>query len=292
MIYYYKRNQIDIVKYDTCITKSINTRVYANSWYLDIVADNWDVLVLNDYEAVMPLPWRSKYFIKYIYPPAWTQQLGVFSAKEISKVLISNFIKAIPKKFKKVTIQFNAGNDLSLFKTQKRVNYVLPLNKSYEAIFKGYKKNRKYSIIQSTKNDLFVKNVSFNDLEKIAKEYYNFIEIETVDYYKLELLTKATRNSGNSFLVGVYTKENNLLGGAIFFKDNRRISYLFSVASTQGKEKQANSFLIDYLLKKNANVNYMFDFEGSMISGVANYFKSFGTVKEHYFLYQKPFRLF
>ncbi|VAW26447.1 hypothetical protein MNBD_BACTEROID04-1052, partial [hydrothermal vent metagenome] len=59
MIYYYKRNQIDIVKYDTCITKSINTRVYANSWYLDIVADNWDVLVLNDYEAVMPLPWRS-----------------------------------------------------------------------------------------------------------------------------------------------------------------------------------------------------------------------------------------
>ncbi|MDP3354122.1 MAG: hypothetical protein Q8S44_10335, partial [Flavobacteriaceae bacterium] len=67
MIYYVKRQNLDIEKYDTCIDRALNSRIYAYSWYLDIVADHWDALILNDYEAVMPLPWRSKYFIKYIY---------------------------------------------------------------------------------------------------------------------------------------------------------------------------------------------------------------------------------
>jgi hypothetical protein len=66
MIHYVKRKDLDLNKYDACINNAINSRIYGYSWYLDIVADNWDVLVLNDYEALMPLPWRQKYFIKYI----------------------------------------------------------------------------------------------------------------------------------------------------------------------------------------------------------------------------------
>ena len=143
MIQYLKNNEIDIEKYDNCIKSSLNSRIYAFSWYLNIVADNWDVLVLNDYEAVMPLPWRSKYFIKYIYPPAWTQQLGVFSSFKIEAYLVNQFINAIPKKFKKITVQFNAENDVSSFKTEKRTNYILKLDKPFEEIYKGFNKNRK-----------------------------------------------------------------------------------------------------------------------------------------------------
>ena len=60
MIQYLKNNEIDIEKYDNCIKSSLNSRIYAFSWYLNIVADNWDVLVLNDYEAVMPLPFLKR----------------------------------------------------------------------------------------------------------------------------------------------------------------------------------------------------------------------------------------
>ena len=54
MITYVKRKDLDVVKYDACITNSAQGSVYAFSWYLDIVADNWGVLVLDDYKAVMP----------------------------------------------------------------------------------------------------------------------------------------------------------------------------------------------------------------------------------------------
>ena len=143
MIHYLKRKDIDIFKYNACIEAAINSRIYAFSWYLDIVADNWDALVLNDYEAVMPLPWRQKYFVKYVYPPAWTQQLGVFSSFKIEAYVVKQFINAIPKKFKKITVQFNAENDVSSFKTEKRTNYILKLDKPFEEIYKGFNKNRK-----------------------------------------------------------------------------------------------------------------------------------------------------
>ena len=67
MIRHITRDTLDVQKYDNCIANAINSRVYAYSWYLDIVADaKWDVLVLDDYKAVMPLPKRRKYFINYV----------------------------------------------------------------------------------------------------------------------------------------------------------------------------------------------------------------------------------
>ncbi len=160
MICYFKRDQIDHLKYNNCIKLAMNSRIYAYSWYLDIIADNWGVLVLNDYEAVMPLPWRSKIFIKYIYPPVWTQQLGVFSKNKIDPILLQEFINSIPKKFKKITTQFNSGNDLSFRNATKRINYILPLNITYEEIATKYKNNRKQSINQGEKNELIIKNCS------------------------------------------------------------------------------------------------------------------------------------
>ncbi|MDP4600608.1 MAG: hypothetical protein NWS84_05650, partial [Polaribacter sp.] len=85
MILYLKRAALDVEKYDLCIENSIQSRIYAFSWYLDIVADHWDVLVLNDYEAVMPLPWKKKFGLKYITQPYFCQQLGIFSKEEISE---------------------------------------------------------------------------------------------------------------------------------------------------------------------------------------------------------------
>lgn len=69
MIHCIKRKDLDIDKYDACIAASVQFRIYAFSWYLDAVSENWEVLILNDYEAVMPLPWKQKYFLKYITQP-------------------------------------------------------------------------------------------------------------------------------------------------------------------------------------------------------------------------------
>ena len=66
-IVYTKHTYIDKQKWDECILKSHNGLIYSTAAYLDSMAGSWDALILNDYEAVMPLPWRKKFGIQYIY---------------------------------------------------------------------------------------------------------------------------------------------------------------------------------------------------------------------------------
>ncbi len=98
-IQYITRDKIDIAKWNSCIDTADNGLIYSYSFYLDHMARQWDALVLNDYEAVMPLTWNNKYGIYYLYQPFLTAQLGVFG-KNISAKLLEEFLNAFPTKFK------------------------------------------------------------------------------------------------------------------------------------------------------------------------------------------------
>lgn len=286
MIRYLTRNDIDFKKYDSCISKALNSRIYAYSWYLDIVAaKNWDVLVLNDYEAVMPLPKRKKYFINYIFLPPWVQQLGIFSINEINKNLIKSFIHKIPKKFKLIDIFFNSQNFFQHKKLALRVNYILPLNKPYEAIIKNYKKGRKSSVKQAIKNDLeLVENYNHSEIINLFKINKGAkLNKNSVDYNILNTLIENALLLNTAECLAVLNNKKELIGGALFLKHNQRFTYLFSSINKEGRDKQAMSFLIDYVIKKFSNSEYIFDFEGSMINELALFFKSFGAEKETYY---------
>jgi hypothetical protein len=76
------RNEIDSIKWNNCVERSANGLIYAFSYYLDALCDNWDAFVIDDYNAIMPLPWRKKAGIKYIYAPPFIQQLGIIGTHE------------------------------------------------------------------------------------------------------------------------------------------------------------------------------------------------------------------
>ena len=142
MIQYLTRKQLDVSKYDYCIENSMQSRMYAFSWYLDLVTDNWDVLVLNDYEAVMPIPWRRKFFIKYVYPPFWMLELGVFSLKESME--LAPFFEVLMDQFRFIESRLNTSNNpakTSQYLLNKEMQ-VLSLHLDYDAIVKNFRKDR------------------------------------------------------------------------------------------------------------------------------------------------------
>jgi len=289
VIEYIAHKNLDIAKYDTCIEQSINVRIYAYSWYLDCVADNWDALVLNDYEAVMPLPRRKKYGLNYIYQIPWVQQLGIFSKDNINELLIQNFIDHIPKKYVLVDYNFNSKNNFSSKYVVKRINYVLNLDKSFEEISQNYNKNRKRIIRREFSDYIIDKNGSVEDfLDLYINQNVNY-KTHKDSYEKLQHLLNVKHSSVHIW--NVY-KNEELLAGLVWLNDKNRITYLLPVATDLAKKDNIPTFIINELIKEYQNTNYILDFEGSMIEGVANFYRSFGAVKEEYCWYRKRLMVF
>src|SRR5437868_14283744 len=101
--------------------------IYAYSFYLDTMAGYWDALILNDYEAVMPLTWKKKYGISYLYQPPFVAMSGIFG-NNLTADDVKAFIHAIPQKFRLIEISLNHANTIADKKTVRQNNYVLNLN--------------------------------------------------------------------------------------------------------------------------------------------------------------------
>ena len=114
-------NNIDKQKWDACITNANNGVVYAYSFYLDAMAKNWEALVLNDYEMVMPLTYNKKYGIYYLYQPPFCAQLGVFG-NELTKEIVEKFIATIPLKYKYWDVYLNYKK---IYHTHKKISFFL-----------------------------------------------------------------------------------------------------------------------------------------------------------------------
>lgn len=289
MIEYLSRNQLNIEKYNHCISNAVNTRIYAYAWYLDVVCDDWNVLVKDDYQFVMPLPKRKKYGIHYIYQAPWIQQLGVFSKDAIEVGLVDSFIKKIPKKFKLIDVLLNTNNVINSQKIEVKTNFILPLNKSYTSIRKNYSKGRNSSVKQAERTDLtIVEGFNQDEIIQLFKKNKGAeLHKKDADYLVLSVLINVALSLKKVKIYAVTNVNNKLIGGAFFLIDQHRITYLFSALNNEGREKQVMSLLIDRVIKENSGSELILDFEGSMIKPIASFFKSFGAVKETYFHYKK-----
>ena len=285
MIEYIKRKDLDTNKYDACIENSIQSRIYAFSWYLDIVADNWDVLVLNDYEAVMPIPWRKKFFIKYVYTPLRVLELGVFSFNKVDLEVFSNMLC---KKFFYANLRFNSENRLINFSevlTEKQQQYVL-LKDDYEIILDNYRKDRKKDLNKAKKAGLTEEwNDSVENLIHLFKNNVGkrFKGMSVNDYQIMEEIVKRCIDEKKGQVLSIYDKDKRLVSSGFFIKNNKKISILFSSTDFQNRRNGANSFLIDRAIFKYQEDNDMFSFGGSSIESIAKYFKSFGAETANYY---------
>lgn len=142
-IRYIRHKDLNKTKWDECIQQSLQSIIYAESAYLDIMAGEWDALVMGDYETVMPLTHRSKLGIKYLYQPAFVQQGGVFSRYPIEYDMIELFLHECQIRFQFAEVHFNFGNSgITTFKEKAKTiaknNFLLNLNLSYEIIKDQY----------------------------------------------------------------------------------------------------------------------------------------------------------
>jgi hypothetical protein len=284
-IQYLPYHEINKVKWDNCINQSENGLIYASSIYLDSMAHYWDALVLNDYEVVMPLTWNKKYGIHYLYQPFFTACLGVFGAN-ISATLVNDFLLAIPSKFKYWDIYLNAGNRFHLkqFNLYDRVNYVLPLNDSYEKLFAGFRINLKRNIKKAEQLNCEVrKNIAIDEVITLALEQgKEFSPATSEDYNRFTKLYQQLYAQQKATTYGIYLPSGQLVASCALFFSHKRVYYILVGNHPNGKTIGASHALINAFIKDNAGKDLLLDFEGSDISSLAFFYSSFGATAERY----------
>lgn len=294
-------HQIDKTRWDETIDKSYNGLIYAYSWYLDIVSPGWHGLVSEGYRAVMPLTWRKKFGFEYLFPPFFTQQLGLFSRQPINTELLKSFITKIPSRYKFIDINLNTENMFlpEGFKFIKNINCTLGLNKNYEQLLDGYSQNLKRNLKKAKGHhqlqvvgmkeadaliDLFKKNKGRGIKNLKEKEY------ETLSSIIAEALERKMCEIYYAY------HENRLVAGAVFLKTRNRIVFLFSANNAEGKQLLAMPAIIDRYIIMHQQRDLIFDFEGSNNVELTRFYKSFGATEGTYLKIKKnnlplPFRL-
>jgi len=277
---YLHRKQIDTAKWDQCIARAANGLLYAHSFYLDHMASAWDALVLGDYEAVMPLPWRKKFGIHYLYQPFVTYPLGVFASGAIDNSLLETFISNIPARFKFIDIDLNtANNNLNSSFVTRRRNYVLPLTGSYDEIQKGYNRHARRKLKKAQEAGLQI--VEGTAIEKIAELSYNFMaekdNVPRADYDRFISLYKNIQPYVESCnTIAAIDATGTIISSDIHIVHNKRIYSLLAGNRPQSNECGAFYFVLNSLIKKYAGTGYLFDFEGSDVPGIAFLFECLG----------------
>ncbi len=279
---YKRRHEIDNAKWNLCIETAANGLIYAYSFYLDGTADNWDALVLNDYEAVMPLPWRKKFGYYYLYQPFFSAQLGVFG-NNINANLVENFLKAIPSKFKLWEFSLNHQNifQLKSFRLFERVNFVQPLSQAYETLYTNYRENIKRNIKKSVQYGCHKKtDFDIDDVIELSRQQ-NHIASED-EFQKFKNLYSLLKDKSASKIYGIFSDKNELIASCVFIFSHNRAYYILVGNHPNGRTLGASHALIDAFIKDHAGQNLKLDFEGSDIKNLAFFYSSFGALEEKY----------
>ncbi len=284
-IQYLTRDKIDTAKWDRCIDTAANGLIYGYSYYLDHMAIQWDGLVLNDYEAVMPLTWNKKYGIAYLYQPFLTAQLGLFG-NIITAEMLELFLNAIPSHFKYWDIYLNHKNVFPLknFELYPRINNVLDLNEPYQEIAVGYREN----IIRNIKKaeQAGCRSARRFDAEKVIelavqqmKTYSNESKDNVTRFRKLYQFLQQRQRATT---YGIFSAQDELLSSCVFFFSHNRAYYILVGNNPNGRNVGASHALIDAFIKDHANKKLILDFEGSDIPNLSFFYNSFGAIEENF----------
>lgn len=282
MIHYLKKDQISKEKWDDCVLNSFNSLVYAESWYLDIVAYGWEALVEDDYSAVMPLIWNRKAGINYLFQPFFTQQLGVFSSGLLTPDRINRFIEAIPPHFKYGEINLNSHNPLGDTKKDYtlQLNHELDLINPYNHLYNNYSDNIKRNLKKAQNSSLSIqKGISPELITNLFREGkgLRLNHITPFHYKRLNHLMHKSLSISKGVTYGVFSPLNELMAGAFLLISNDRIIFLFSGTSEKARNSGALAYLIDHVIKMFAGTAITFDFEGSNDSNLARFYRGFGS---------------
>jgi len=277
---------IDTEKWNQCVLSSPYFRHYALTSYLNNACENWQALILGDYEAVWPLPIKSVP-VKRLFQPLLAQQLGPFGT--FSDEDFRDGITYLRSSFFTGNIKFNERiTKAHLPAMVGHTNVELSLNAEYAELKKQYNRNVKSNLKKAEKLGLEVEALQDTDniIQMFQENKGKTLDLLDAAFYnQVRDIYDAFLQQGEAFGLRAVLNGTSV-AEVLVLSTHNRLLLLFSASNDKARECGAMHKLIDTVIQQFADTGTILDFEGSNDEGLAYFYESFGGQKKDYYQFQ------
>lgn len=226
--------EIDTLRWNSCVHFAPNGNVFAYHWYLKNVVREFDALVEGEYESVMPLlKSRNLAGEPVLHHPEMLGRLGVFSVHVLSQARMQSFIDAIPSDYKETRIIFNEFNRLeSMEDTSSKSWYSLNMDQPYEVLSGNYSNEVHDHIEKARSMELLPdSNIKPEELIGFYKKH-----AKKVDEHAWMRIHYNLMHRGTAFPTTYKNKKGEIKAAGLFAYSNGYLVNLFYAAEKGAKE--------------------------------------------------------
>lgn len=271
------RLELDKKAWDALVTFN-RVDVFSYSWYLDACAIDWCVLVDDNFENGIALPYNTKLGIKSIYPPMFSRNLD-FLGKDLS--FRAKALQAIMKAFPAGHLQLlepvkESVVDDGAGRVFQQITGNFELNKQATRMLQ--KSKRAGLEVRKTTDWRAVLEIIRTELsEKISE--FNAENLE-----RLRQLMVSLEKENRLFCLGIF-REDKLEGGMVFMETEEKRVYLKGAAHESARNAGGMYLSMEKAIGDTISDNRIFDFGGSGVEGVRRFNRNLGGSDRHYYIY-------
>lgn len=275
------------------------TPVFAQPYWLDAVAENWNVCLVSECEseseceiiAVLPYCWKGNFLTKRIYLPDFNfyQSIIFFKAVKNKQEITQQLIQQLPKTVKTYLKFLPTYSPLDLsnlnYIKEDYYTYIIPKHQQTLSLSNNHKRNiqkgikQQYSI-QNSKNI----EISFALLVATFARQKQNAKITLSEFKKINTLVKK-QQCGQTLVC--FDKDKNLLASVFIVEDTQTVYYLLGGYDTHFKNSGAMTFLLHYCIQHALQQQKDFNFCGSTKKSIATFFEGFGAAKTDISIWKK-----
>lgn len=296
-------------KYREFCLQSDTLPIFMQSWWLDAVCagKEWDVLLSYDeqgaIQAAMPYLLRKRAWMRYIIMPQQTQIGGIWLRDDIrddaarvvavcqafnqalSLLGLSYYYQHYPIGSPAVEAMRALG-----FKTKERVTYRIEDLSDLDKVIGAFSKNKKRQLQKA----LSLHAETNMNVEDFYRYHVQCLQEQgkQISYTRefLLVLERKTSRLQQSQILSICNADNEVLAAAFLVWDKHSMYYLIPCYAQKHKDSGASALLVLEAIKLARQKGVAFDFEGSMIRGVANHYKQFGSTRTVYYSVEKYYK--
>ncbi len=287
---------IEKTKWDSLVRRSTTGSIYCTYTYLSLCEGDWEAIIAlenSEYVCALPVPFRTKGGVNYIYQSPLIPYLSILTQSEI-KVSEEFFLNAVAHLnsyhyVAKFFVKQSPPIQLDKCETTEHIGLAIDLQKGYTEIFKNYSSSRKG--LKQAKSELSV--VKSQDLDLFLKMHKELTlpKIENIHDGQQHVMTELWRRLLQNNELEIYfstIQSGETISGLLLGKGARELYYLESASTHEGRKLNGIALLIDYIVQEYAQSVYQyFDLGGKGPAGVAEFKLSFGSKEYSYTQYYR-----